>query len=118
MCQEGIPEEDGDESDYEPNDATVASDHEKESGQKVQLSVTKSRIHTPTIFSPFDSPKTSPKILSPKPDMQGKNEATSVLRLLSTRMTDSAIATSLPASPGMSNEYSISSADSDCELIV
>ncbi|KAL6295567.1 hypothetical protein ACE6H2_003709 [Prunus campanulata] len=115
--QEGIPEEDEDESDYEPNDATVASDHEKESGQKVQLSVTKSRIHTPTIFSPFESPKNSPKILSPKPDMQRKNEATSVLRLLSTRMTDSAIATSLPASPGMSNEYSISSADSDCELI-
>ncbi|KAM0972721.1 hypothetical protein ACFX13_016402 [Malus domestica] len=115
--QEGIPEENEDESDYEANDAIVALD-EKESVENVQPSVRKSRIHTPSIFSPFQSPRTSPKILSPKPDsVQSKNEATSVLRLFSTRMTDSAITTSLPASPVISNEFSISSADSDCEVI-
>lgn len=118
LFQEGIPEENEDESDYEANDANVALD-EKESVENVQPSVRKSRIHTPSIFSPFQSPKTSPKILSPKPDsVQSKNEATSVLRLLSTRMTDSAITTSLPASPVIGNEFSISSADSDCEVIV
>jgi hypothetical protein len=37
---------------------------------------------------------------------------------LSVKITDSAVATSLPASPGMSNDYSISSADSDVEVTV
>lgn len=92
----------------------MASDHEKdEAGGKVQSSVLRSRVHSPTIFSPLISPKTSPKVLTPKSDTHG-----SALRLLSVRITDSAVATSLPASPGMSNDYSISSADSDVEVIV
>ncbi|KAM5565133.1 putative E3 ubiquitin-protein ligase LIN-1 [Rosa sericea] len=110
--QECIPEENKDESDYEPNNANMASDHEKETGGKVQSSVLRSRVHSPTVFSPLISPKTSPKVSSPKPDT-----AASALRLLSVKITDSAVATSLPASPGMSNDYSISSADSDVEVI-
>ncbi|KAL6216259.1 hypothetical protein ACLB2K_009482 [Fragaria x ananassa] len=111
--QQCIPEENEDDSDYEPHDPNLASDHEKdEAGGKVQLSVLRSRVHSPTIFSPLISPKTSPKVLTPKSDTHG-----SALRLLSVRITDSAVATSLPASPGMSNDYSISSADTDVEVI-
>lgn len=92
----------------------MTSDHEKETVGKVQSSVLRSRVHSPTIFSPLISPKTSPKVvLSPKPDT-----AAFAVRLLSVKITDSAVATSLPASPGMSNDYSISSADSDVEVIV
>ncbi|KAK9946928.1 hypothetical protein M0R45_012367 [Rubus argutus] len=109
--QEDIPEENEDDSDYEPNDANMTSDHEKETVGKVQSSVLRSRVHSPTIFSPLISPKTSPKVFSPKPDT-----AASALRLLSVKITDSAVATSLPASPGMSNDYSISSADSDVQV--
>ncbi|XP_050363758.1 putative E3 ubiquitin-protein ligase LIN-1 [Argentina anserina] len=110
--QECIPEENEDESDYEPNDPNMASDHEKEETErKVQSSVLRSRVHSPTIFSPLISPKSSPKVSTPKSDTSA-----STLRLLSVRVTDS-VATSLPASPGMSNDYSISSADSDVEVI-
>ena len=127
-----MPEEDEDEYDYEQDEVNVDSDdktrkfssasssrvtNDKETGQKVQPSKMKTPLYSPTIFSPISSPKTSLNISSPKPDGQCRNEGPSLLRLKSNRLTDSAAATSLPVSPPMSNDCSISS-DSDGEVIV
>ncbi|KAL7175142.1 hypothetical protein ACSBR2_028862 [Camellia fascicularis] len=83
----------------------------------MQLKKVNSRMHSPAIMSPMDSPRTpSPKISSPKLDMHCKKERTSVLRLLSNRAMDSATSSSLPASPRLCTDSSISSADSDGEV--
>lgn len=82
---------------------------EKETGPKAQTSKMKNQIHSTTFFSPTYSP-TSP---SPKPDMQFKKENPAVLRLLSRRIPDSSVSTSLASSPPVRNDHSFNSADSD-----
>ncbi|KAA8537516.1 hypothetical protein F0562_027124 [Nyssa sinensis] len=128
--QEAIPEEHKDDFDEE---ADVSLDYEDRAQKLVSLTRTrmnkeaetrtnlrpikvKSRIHSPAIFSPTDSPKTpSPKISSPKSETHFKKETTSVLRLMSSRAMDSTFSNSFPASPHLCNDSSISSADSDGE---
>ncbi|KAK9270446.1 hypothetical protein L1049_026026 [Liquidambar formosana] len=131
---EGLLEENDDDSDNEPNNAYMDSEEkthnlklvspssmrmndDKEAGPKVQPSKMKNQIHSPTIFSPLDSPKTpSPKIFSPKPGTHSRKESTSILRLSSTHVMDSNVSVSLPVSPKLNNDSSISSADSDGEV--
>lgn len=132
-CQDKLPEDNEDDYDYEPNNSylnsvdkihkvvspcsTIMND-EKESGSK-KPSKFKKQIYSPTIFSPLDSPKTpSPNIQSPKPPMHSNKKSVSVLRLSSTRVTDFTVPSSLPASPNLCTGFSISSADSDGEVIV
>lgn len=135
LCQEGLLEENEDESDYDQDDASMDSNdkaqklhspgssktiNDKETGENVQTSKMKALIHSPTVFSPLCSPKPfPPNMSSPKPEVQCRNnEPITLLRLKSVRLTDSASATSLPVSPPMSNDYSTSSVDSDGEAIV
>lgn len=113
-------EEDEEDSDNEPSDANVDSDDRT---HKLVLPLPqfkmKNPLYSPTVFSPITSPKTSPQTSSPKPDvLQPKNEHASLLRLKSLRVTDSTVATSLPVSPSGITDYSISSAESDGEVIV
>ncbi|KAK3023798.1 hypothetical protein RJ639_043414 [Escallonia herrerae] len=130
--KERIPEENGNESDYETNVPVVSKDraqqvlshssntmtNDAEKVLNVQSRKVKSRIHSPTnIFSPLDSPTTTTqKSSSPKPDMYSRKEATSMLRLLSTRTMDFAVSASLPVSPLLSHDSSTSPADSDGEM--
>ncbi|KAJ9186445.1 hypothetical protein P3X46_002017 [Hevea brasiliensis] len=131
--QETILEENEDDSDREPNDGNLDSEDKsrqlvtlssmkisenKETGTSIKSSKANIRTHSPTIFSPIDSPKTfSPKVFSPNPDVHSKKESRSLLRLLSSHVTDSNIAPSLAVSPPMSSYYSMSSPDSDGEVI-
>ncbi|XVE96847.1 hypothetical protein REPUB_Repub02eG0258400 [Reevesia pubescens] len=130
---DGLPEETEGDSDYEPNDASIESEDQrnevqsskgmkmtkdKEIGSTVQTPKLMSRTRSPSIYSPVDSPKTSSsKNSSPKPDGNSRKESKSILRLLSCRITDSSVPTSLPISPCKSNDHSISPADSDGEVI-
>lgn len=119
-------DQDEDDSEHEPDDGYVDSHsddisikraspsgmnmaEEKETGPKAQTSKMKNQIHSTTFFSPMYSP-TSP---SPKPDMQFKKENPAVLRLLSCRIPDSSVSTSLASSPPVRNDHSFNSADSD-----
>ena len=91
----------------------------KEIESTVQPTKLMNRTRSPSIFSPVDSPKTSSsKNSSPKPDLNFKKESKSILRLLSCRITDSNYPASLPISPCKGNDHSISSAESDGEVIV
>ncbi|XVE76340.1 hypothetical protein DITRI_Ditri12bG0164300 [Diplodiscus trichospermus] len=128
-----LPEENVDGSDYERNDASTESEDQfnevpsskgmkmtkdKEIGSTVQPTKLMNRSRSPSIFSPVDSPKTSSsKGSSPKLDVNSKKESKSILRLLSCRIRDSIDPASLPVSPCKSNDHSISSADSDGEVI-
>ncbi|KAA8528755.1 hypothetical protein F0562_036110 [Nyssa sinensis] len=127
----GIPEENEDDSDNEPDAhldsedkanrlvhlSSMRMNNNAETRPNIQPTKVKSRIHSPAIFSPIDSPKTSsPKNSFPKPDMHCKKESMSVLRLLSNRAMDSTISISLPVSPHLPNDSSISSSDSDGEV--
>ncbi|XP_022767512.1 putative E3 ubiquitin-protein ligase LIN-1 isoform X2 [Durio zibethinus] len=130
---DGIPEENEDDSDYEPNDASIESEDQfdevqsskgrkmtsdKEIGTTVQPTKLMNQTRSPSIYSPVDSPKTSSsKNSSPKPDVNSKKESKSFLRLLSCRITDSSDPTSLPIPNCKSNDHSISSEDSDGEVI-
>ncbi|GAY64555.1 hypothetical protein CUMW_234440 [Citrus unshiu] len=119
------------ESDYEPVDDYINSGNPNSaspSGAKmIKDEESELKEHVNPIFSPIDSPKTrSPKISSPKPDVQnlspktdvhGRKEPKSLLRLLSSRISHSPVPTSSPSSPQLSKDYSISSADSDGELV-
>lgn len=115
-------------SDYEPNDdyinfenrnsvssSGVKMTEDKEIGEKGLESKPRTQVPSPPIFSPMDSPKTPPNVSSPKADVQNRKD---VLRLLSRRVSDCAMANSLPLSPHMNNDYSISSAESDSEMVV
>ncbi|KAK4834644.1 hypothetical protein QYF36_026100 [Acer negundo] len=129
-AKEELLEEDEYDADYEPTDDYKNSENlnlvsprdtkmieVKETGAKGQDSRMKNRSPS-TIFSPVDSPRStssknsSPKpdvqVLSPRPDVHGRKDSPSVLRLLSRRVSTA----SLPMSPRMSN----SSADSDGEV--
>ena len=124
-------EGDEDDSDYEPNEANVDSadkthkshpigskkTKDEETRPKVPLFKMKNPLYSPTVWSPISSPKTSPETSSPKPDVHCKNEPASLLRLKSTLVT-STNATSLPVSPHVVSDCSISSAESDGEMIV
>lgn len=126
-------EEDEDDSDYEPNEANEDSadkthqshpigsskkTKEEETRPKVPLFKMKNPLYSPTAFSPISSPKISSETSSPQPDVHCKNEPTSLLRLKSTLVTDSNNATSLPVSPHVVSDCSISSAEYDGEMIV
>ncbi|KAJ4843659.1 hypothetical protein Tsubulata_010162 [Turnera subulata] len=78
----------------------------------------KSRTHSPTIFSPIESPGTvSPKVSGSHQGRPTKKEPTSLLRLQSTRSLDHTASTLLPESPRISNDFNISSPDSDGEAM-
>lgn len=92
---------------------------DKEARPKGLPSEIKNQVHSSSIFSPLDSPGiTSPKHLSPNGDEYCEKEPISMLRLFSNRITDSTVATPLPESPHTRNDYSISSAESDGEVMV
>lgn len=127
-------EENEDEFDFKPNDENMDSEirnqellspngmklfDDHETGSTMQTTKLKNQNHSPMTFSPMDFPKApSMKIPSPKPDMHCKKGSITVLRLLSRPIADSNISTSLPASPQLSNDFSVSSADSESEMIV
>ncbi|KAL5557877.1 hypothetical protein UlMin_034088 [Ulmus minor] len=130
--QEGLIEENEDDSDYQEDDVNVDSDDQvkklpspssskmienKETGPKVQPSRMKGPLYSPTVFSSISSPKTSPKISPPKPDEQSGNVHATLLRLKSTRLTDTTSAASLPVSPSLSSDFSNSPVDSDGEAM-
>ncbi|KAK8662840.1 hypothetical protein V6N13_024727 [Hibiscus sabdariffa] len=107
---DGVPEGNEDDSDYEANDGSI--------GSTVQQPAKLNRTRSPSVFSPVDSPRTSSsKTSSPKSDVNSRKESRSLLRLLSCRMTVPGDDISLPISPSKSNDHSISSADSDGEVI-
>ncbi|WRX24164.1 WD40 repeat - like 10 [Theobroma cacao] len=130
---DGVPEENEDDSECEPNDASIDYEDQcnevqsskgmkmtkdKEIGSALQPKKLRNRTHSPSIFSPLDTPKTSSsKSSSPKPEGNSRKESKSILRLLSCRITDSSDPTSLPISPCKSNDHSISSGESDGEVI-
>lgn len=92
------------------------------SGSKGQL-LRKDSSFSPKTLSPLDSPHTpSPKVLSPKPDITCRKEPEQILRLLSGRLANPtmpvSLPNSLPVSPRLCNDCSISSADSDGEVLV
>lgn len=123
-------EEDGEDSDYEASDANVDSDdrthkllltlgsnnknEDMETRPAAPQYKMKNPLCSPTLFSPITSPQTS----SPNQDVQAKIEPASLLRLKSIRVTDSTTTTSLPVSPCVISDCSISSAESDGEVIV
>ncbi|WCJ35094.1 U-box domain-containing protein 26 [Euphorbia peplus] len=121
--QEAMPEENEDDSDsnLDFEDARCKSGtssnkmtESKEIGASVRSSKANSQSHSPTTFSPVDSPTTiSPKVSS----ANTKKGSTPLMRLLSSRVRDCTIASSMPVSPSMSSYYSISSPDSDGEAI-
>lgn len=130
--QESITEEYEDDSDYDLNDvAYVDSDRKTQTivsprmkmtkdediEPKVYQSNRKNQIYSPTVFYPLDSPRAPPMNPSSKLDTHTKGETKS-LRLLSRRFSDSTISNSSPLSPHMSTDHSISSEDSDNEVMV
>ncbi|OMO97147.1 hypothetical protein COLO4_14846 [Corchorus olitorius] len=127
-------EENEDDSGYEPNDASIESEEQfnevqsskgmkiikhKEIGSTMQSIKHVNRSRSPSIFSPVDhSPRSSTsKNSSPKSDMNSKKESKSILRLLSCRIQDPNDPSSLPISPSKSSDHSISSVDSDGEVM-
>jgi hypothetical protein len=133
LWQEDLLDENEDDSEYEADDGYVDSDEisnkstslsrrtmveDKETGPKALPYEIKIQTRpNSSIFSPLDSPKTpSPKIPFPKSDKHFKKEH--VLRLMSTRIRDLTVATSLPASPHIRSDSSISSAESDGEAAI
>lgn len=130
--QDGSLEENEDESEYEPDDGYVDFEDtstrrlrgvkmvdDKEAGPKALPSEIKNQGHSFSIFSPLDSPgAATSKNLSPNGDEYCEKEPISMLRLFPNRITDSTVATPLPESPHTRNDYSISSAESDGEVMV
>ncbi|OVA06309.1 WD40 repeat [Macleaya cordata] len=80
------------------------------SGSKIQPAMKKDRTHSPTLFSPMDSPK-SPKVSSPKPNTPCKRDPEPILRLSSSRFTNPTTPKSLPTSPRLFITF-MSSSDS------
>ncbi|KAF5455763.1 hypothetical protein F2P56_025309 [Juglans regia] len=131
--QDGSLDENEDESEYEPDDGYADCEDtstrrlhlrgvkmvdDKEARPKGLSSEIKNQVHSSSIFSPLDSPgTTSPKNLSTNGDEYCQKEPISMLRLFSNRITDSTVATPLPESPHTRNDYSISSAESDGEVM-
>lgn len=125
--QESIIEENEDESDSELDDTSVDSENknnifspgmkmvkDEDIEPKVHLSNQKNQIHSPNIFSPLDSPRTGPNNSSTNPDTHSKREP-KYLRLLSSRLRDSAISDSLTSSLDMSTDHML---NSDNEVMV
>lgn len=122
-CQEAILEQREDDSDCEPNDTDIDSytinlTENKKFGPSRRSFKEINQRHSPTIFSPMDSPRASPKFTCQDPDVHSKKRSSPMLRLLSNRAVDPKIATASPDSPSMNNDYSTSSPDSDSEVIV
>lgn len=93
-------------------------DIHKEMGPKVQPSKIMSQMPSSASLSSMESPKTPPNISPPQLDSQYHKGLKPILRLLSSRVMDSTASNSLPVSPPLCNDSSISSADSDGEVIV
>ncbi|XP_058078129.1 putative E3 ubiquitin-protein ligase LIN-1 [Magnolia sinica] len=101
---------------------SMSSVKEEGSGSKIRQSRRKdSRSYSPNIFSPMDSPCTPPKVASPQLEVSSKKEPEQLLRLLSGRLTNPtmpiSLPNSLPESPRPCNDSSISSAESDGEVL-
>ncbi|XP_077246554.1 putative E3 ubiquitin-protein ligase LIN-1 isoform X2 [Tasmannia lanceolata] len=76
------------------------------------------RSYTPKSFSPIDSPRTHSTNLPPKPEVSSKKELEPIIsRLSSGHLADPTKPTSLPVSPPLCNDSSISSGDSDGEVL-
>lgn len=129
LWQEDLLEENEDDSECEADDGYVDSDEISNKSTSLSIRTMETgpkalpyeiKIQTrpnSSVFSPLDSPKTpSPKIPSPKPDKHFKKEH--VLRLMSIRVRDLTVATSLPGSPHIRTDSSISSAESDGEAAI
>lgn len=99
--------------------SSMRKNKDPEIGSNVLPTKVNSRKHSPKVFTPVDSPKVpTPKSSSPKPDFYSKKEPSSMLRLLSSRATDSKVSASMPASPFLNQDSGTSSGDSDNEMPV
>ncbi|KAK4275107.1 hypothetical protein QN277_018243 [Acacia crassicarpa] len=76
----------------------------------------KNQIYSPPVFSPSDSPRATPETSSSLRAIHTKGEP-KCLRLLSRRFSDTSIFNSSPISPHLSTDHSISSEDSDNEIM-
>ncbi|XP_015941043.1 putative E3 ubiquitin-protein ligase LIN-1 isoform X1 [Arachis duranensis] len=81
---------------------------------KVHLSNQRSKIYSPSISSPLDSPRTPQDKSSLNPHMRSKREP-KYLCLLSSRLRDSIISDSLTSSPDLSTDHIM---NSDHEMMV
>ncbi|XP_054818085.1 putative E3 ubiquitin-protein ligase LIN-1 isoform X2 [Prosopis cineraria] len=128
--QEGTIGEEYDDSDYDLNDSYIEPNGKTQTivsprinnikdvdiEPKVHQSNRKNQIYSPPVFSPLDSPRVPSKNSSSIHETHTKGEPKS-LRLLSRRFSDSSISNSSPLSPHMSTDHSISSEDSDNEVM-
>ncbi|XP_065880979.1 putative E3 ubiquitin-protein ligase LIN-1 [Euphorbia lathyris] len=94
--------------------STMKMARNEEIGASIRSSRANRRSYSPATFSRVDSPTTvSPKVSS----TNHKKGSTPLMRFLSSHVRESNIASSIPVSPSMSSYYSISSPDSDVEVI-
>ncbi|KAJ8531170.1 hypothetical protein K7X08_026604 [Anisodus acutangulus] len=115
----GIPEEDEEDYDPEPHVYIASNKRNQESKSSKVKQINTNQRQSPKAFPSMDSPKVeSPKIPSQEPSPKRldtpSKKSVPVLRLLSGRVKDSSISTSL----NLSQELKISSADSDEERTV
>ncbi|XP_068645365.1 putative E3 ubiquitin-protein ligase LIN-1 [Aristolochia californica] len=97
--------------------SNMRSQEDSGRGLRMVPSQNNDRCYSPAVFSPVDSPRTpSPKVSSPKVAGPTKKPE-KILRLLSSRMTDYSLPTSLPASPRFCTDASIALANSDGEVL-
>lgn len=120
--QDGSLDENEDKSEHEPDDGYADCEDtstkrlhlrgvkmvdDTEAGPKALPSKIKNQVHPSSIFSPLDSPRTTPKILSINRDEHCEKEPVSMLQLYSNLIKGSAVDTLLPESPYTGNDYSI-----------
>lgn len=123
-CQEGIPEEEEYESDNEPYVFVGSVDKGNKFSSHIGMemnpkigSKSNSQKHSPSVFTPADSPKApTPRNSSPKADSHSK-DSLSMLRLLSSRAMDDKVYASGSGSP-LHQDPGTSSGDSDNETPV
>ncbi|CAM8926126.1 unnamed protein product [Rhodiola kirilowii] len=126
-CLMGSAEENEDVLEYDPYVNSLARIHKLPSPKlrmkvdytspRAQPSRMKNQPLSPRSFSPIESPKTpSPRIPSPRPNTLSNKESPTLLRLLSCR-TDSSSTASLPISPDLYNDSTLTFIDSDGERV-
>ncbi|CAM8926125.1 unnamed protein product [Rhodiola kirilowii] len=125
--QNTVAEENEDVLEYDPYVNSLARIHKLPSPKlrmkvdytspRAQPSRMKNQPLSPRSFSPIESPKTpSPRIPSPRPNTLSNKESPTLLRLLSCR-TDSSSTASLPISPDLYNDSTLTFIDSDGERV-
>ncbi|KAK4352625.1 hypothetical protein RND71_028143 [Anisodus tanguticus] len=110
----GIPEEDEEDYDPEPHVYIASNKRNQESNSSKVKQINTNQRQSPKAFPSMDSPKIPSQEPSPKRSDTPSKKSVPVLRLLSRRVKDSSITTSLH----LSQELKISSADSDEERTV